>query len=128
MIDRSVMRRRPMVLVVDDDTDLREALGETLRDHGFQCALAADGREALQVLSSAPLPDVLLLDLMMPGVDGWQVLAHMRSQARLRRIPVIVISASGPQVTGTLPRTQPLLPKPIREDELIRAVERALAA
>jgi CheY-like chemotaxis protein len=84
--------RRAEVLVVDDDPVARDVLRRTLAKGGWAVAEAGDGREALAQLARAA-PAVLLLDLMMPGVDGFEVLEAMRHEEAWRDIPVIVITA-----------------------------------
>jgi CheY-like chemotaxis protein len=84
--------RRAEVLVVDDDLATREMLRRTLAKGGWTVVEAADGREALAQLARAA-PAVLLLDLMMPGMDGFEVLEAMRCEPGWRDIPVIVITA-----------------------------------
>ncbi|HYO51399.1 response regulator [Archangium sp.] len=85
---------RPL-LVVDDDTDLREALEEALRDAGYAVLGAGNGREALEVLARArPLPGLVLLDMMMPVLDGVGFAREMRAVPEWKDIPVVVFSAS----------------------------------
>ena len=81
------------VLVVDDDVDIRSVVSELLTDEGYQVKTAVNGRDALATLASWR-PDVILLDLMMPIMDGWTFLDTRQSNRRLSRIPVIVMSAS----------------------------------
>jgi two-component system, chemotaxis family, chemotaxis protein CheY len=81
------------VLVVDDDIDIRSVVCELLTDEGYQVKTAVNGRDALAKLSCWQ-PDVILLDLMMPIMDGWTFLTNQQSSQQLRRIPVIVMSAS----------------------------------
>jgi CheY-like chemotaxis protein len=88
------MKARPL-LVVDDDADLREAITEVLRDAGYEVIVATNGRHALQVLAqSDPLPRLVLLDMMMPVLDGAGFLAEVRGHAQWGLIPVLVFSAS----------------------------------
>jgi CheY-like chemotaxis protein len=84
------------VLVVEDDAALREALSEALRDEGFTVTAAADGREALDLLrvSASPNPSVILLDLAMPRMNGWQFRAEQQTDDRIAAIPVVVLSAA----------------------------------
>jgi len=111
------------VLVVDDDSDSREALTEILEEGGLKVLTADDGHEALNVLRSGQVAvDALLLDLMMPGMDGWTVLAQMKSDEALRRIPVVVMSAGGARALATLPATQPGLTKPLKIERLFDAL------
>jgi CheY-like chemotaxis protein len=81
------------VLVIDDDVDIRSVMCELLTDEGYQVKTAMNGRDALATLASWR-PDVILLDLMMPIMDGWTFLTTRLADRRLRRIPVIVMSAS----------------------------------
>ena len=83
-----------VVLVVDDDRDIRDSLIELLERYGYRAAGAANGREALAVLEASPhLPCLILLDLMMPVLDGRGFREEQRKHAAWRTIPVIVISA-----------------------------------
>lgn len=81
------------VLVVDDDLDTRDALGARLARAGYGVATAGDGAQALEYLKRAARPSLILLDLAMPVMDGWQFLAERERDPELRAIPVVVISA-----------------------------------
>ena len=82
------------VVVVEDDELIRESLIEVLGDHGYEAIGAADGREALDTLARLDaLPCLIVLDLMMPGMDGREFRRIQREDPRLKTIPVIVISA-----------------------------------
>ena len=81
------------ILLVDDDPDVRALLGEFLTGQGFVVHAARDGRHALQVLSHIEAPDVILLDYLMPVMNGSQFLARKRRNPRLRCIPVVIMSA-----------------------------------
>jgi CheY-like chemotaxis protein len=84
----------PQVLIVEDDLDIRDALGQILEDEGYVVATAANGQEALdQLRSGAPPPRLILLDLMMPVMNGWQFRAEQMDDPALADIPVVVISA-----------------------------------
>ena len=82
----------PMVMVVDDVPVIRETIAKLLRYEGFETVCAANGVEALGHLRTCD-PDVVLLDIMMPEMDGMQLLANLRSQPRWRNMPVILMSA-----------------------------------
>mgnify|MGYP002336319375 CR=1 FL=1 len=82
------------VLVVDDDDDLREALAETLEDEGHRVRVACNGAQALAILRSGYQPCVIVLDLMMPIMDGWTMLQEVRRDPALTRIEIIITSAS----------------------------------
>jgi CheY-like chemotaxis protein len=112
------------ILVVDDDADLRETLAQILADVGYSVASASNGEEALSYLRSGPPPSLILLDLMMPVMDGWQFRELQRNDAALAGIPVLVISASG---TWQEQRTRlgvECVRKPVDFDHLLAAVER----
>jgi CheY-like chemotaxis protein len=83
------------VLVVDDDADIRDSIGDILELRGYQVVRAANGREALERLRSGPLPCVILLDLMMPVLNGWEFRAQQTSDQKLAEVPVVVISGDG---------------------------------
>ena len=83
------------ILIVDDDPDIRETLTELLEEEGYSCAGAANGQEALQYLHERPSPALILLDLMMPVMDGFDFRTAQLEAEGLRGIPVIVVSASG---------------------------------
>lgn len=80
------------VLLVEDDVDLRQAIADVLRDEGCRTYVAADGEEALSILRVLE-PDLIVTDLMMPGMNGWDLCARVRADARLRSTPIAVLSA-----------------------------------
>lgn len=81
------------VFVVEDDVDTRDMLGRFLELEGFQVEVAANGRQALDRLTSGVHPCVILLDLMMPVMDGYGVLAELAKDPRTTAVPVLVLSA-----------------------------------
>jgi CheY-like chemotaxis protein len=83
------------VLVVDDDADIRDSIGDILELRGYQVARAANGREALDRLRHGPLPCLILLDLMMPVLNGWEFRAQQASDQALASVPVVIISGDG---------------------------------
>jgi CheY-like chemotaxis protein len=95
--DKSSSRSQLVVgiLIVDDDLDTGEAMSELLAYQGFEVELASDGQSALEALRSADtLPDVILLDLMMPVMNGWQFRRAQLDDPQLASVPVIVVTAS----------------------------------
>jgi CheY-like chemotaxis protein len=94
---RATMTARPgFVLLVEDDEDLRETLVLTLRTHGHRVETASDGREALTWLRRPGAQFCLvLLDLMMPGMSGFELRSHMTSDPALAAVPVVVITGAG---------------------------------
>jgi PAS domain S-box-containing protein len=92
-VEASVPSERGPILIVDDERDVQMLLSELLRDENHEVATAADGAEALEYLrGSTTLPCLILLDLVMPNVDGWQFLEERRHDSRLAGIPVVLIS------------------------------------
>lgn len=83
------------ILLVDDDADIREAVAEALEDEGYSVHCAANGKGALEYLRTAASPCIILLDLMMPVMDGFQFRAAQQSEPAWAGIPVVVISAGG---------------------------------
>ena len=84
------------VLVVEDDHVIRELLVVNLKMEGHEAVTAVDGAEALRVVVDRP-PDVVLLDMMLPGVDGWEVAARMKGDDATSSIPIIALSARAMQ-------------------------------
>jgi CheY-like chemotaxis protein len=123
-------RRGGVILLVEDDLSIHQSLGESLEESGYLVIAAVDGREAIALLRSGVRPSAILLDLMMPVMDGWDFRHEQRSDPRLRDIPVIVITASG--FSASTVRTQlgdvEVIAKPIQRPELFRALARATAA
>jgi CheY-like chemotaxis protein len=83
------------ILIVDDHADIRDSLAEILAEEGYQVACAANGREALEHLRTCPrLPCLILLDLMMPVMNGWDFRALQRNHPRFRAVPVAIVSGA----------------------------------
>jgi CheY-like chemotaxis protein len=89
-----MMSASKLVLIVDDDEDIRDAIRQALEDEGYEVADAANGREALELLQTGPIPALILLDLMMPVMTGEQFLLEQRQRPALAQIPVVVLSAN----------------------------------
>lgn len=118
---------RARLLIVDDDPDLRDGLAEVMEAEGYDVETAEDGQGALARLGDAtarPL-DCVLLDLMMPVVNGWQVLDAMREAPRLRDVPVVVVTASAPPLPEVVAPVRAVLQKPFTVVRLTEAVARA---
>jgi CheY-like chemotaxis protein len=107
------------VLVVDDEMDIREAVAEVLAAEGYEVYAAGDGAEALRKARSVH-PSLVLLDLMMPGMNGWEFRAAQANDPELRQIPVVVLSALG-RVSGL--DAEGFIQKPFDLDELLSAVK-----
>src|SRR3954454_24020766 len=105
---------RPLVLVVDDDDAIREALCDLLDDAGFAAVGARHGLEALKVIAASDAaPTFILLDLMMPVMDGWAFCDSRGKNRALREIPVIAISAADLPESERPPAIDAFLMKPI---------------
>ena len=110
------------VLVVDDDADIRKVVTQALEDEGYDVRGAADGREALASVRTLQ-PDLIMLDVRMPGVDGWQVLDELRSAAG-EQTPVVVMTAEYTGQDRALQSgAQGYLAKPFELGELISCVD-----
>lgn len=116
------------VLVIDDDLPLRGMLAAALRQHGFQVLLAGDGAEGQRALTIHH-PDIVLLDLAMPDVNGWDFLQRLQETGHLGRVPIVVLSAHvrvEPQALLQM-GVAAILPKPFNLPELIELIEHLAA-
>jgi CheY-like chemotaxis protein len=92
--DAGLAPAHPCVLIVDDDAELREGAADGLADAGYEPLVAVDGREALSLLHGAKQPQLILLDLMMPVMNGWEFRDALRTDPGVSRIPILVMTAS----------------------------------
>jgi CheY-like chemotaxis protein len=118
------MRPQAPVLIVDDDEGVREAMTVVLETSGFQAVGAADGQEAIDMLHAGMRPCLIVLDLMMPRVDGETFRRLQLSDARLADIPVLVFSARSDSERIARALGAPSLRKPFDVDDALEAVER----
>ena len=120
------------ILIVEDDRDIRDVLAEILADEGYHVLLAEDGLEGLRRLAEGPRPALILLDLMMPRMDGFELLATLRHRPGGRRVPVVVVTAKSiSEADGiSLERyAERLLERDApADDELVTALAAELAA
>jgi CheY-like chemotaxis protein len=114
--------RRRRVLVVEDDADLRGALIAMLEDDGFHAVGAENGDAAFTVLEAGERPDVILLDLGMPVMDGWTFMSRLREMSAFASTPVAVMSAGRNLVRA--PVSTAYLEKPVRREELLDVILR----
>lgn len=115
------------ILVVDDDPDLRGAIADVLAEEGYEVHCAGHGGEALAQLRTdgARPPSLILLDLMMPEVSGWDFLALQQKDASLAAIPVVLMSASSKApAKGEVPGTVDAIKKPFKVEQLLDVVAR----
>lgn len=113
------------VLVAEDDASVRLTIEFVLMDEGFQVLLAEDGEQALN-LARSELPDVILLDQIMPKLDGKQVLKALRAEEQTRDIPVFVLTGMARGPAEDWPGAQ-FVGKPFSPDELVRMIRKRLA-
>ena len=122
----SAQRSEITVLVVDDDEDIRFAMSDTLEAEGFRVVLARDGLDALATLRAGNgHPNLILLDLMMPNMDGWGFRAAQQQDPSLAQIPVVIVSADS-RVTQKAAElgVAGSLAKPVRVAELVAVIEK----
>jgi CheY-like chemotaxis protein len=106
------------VLIIEDDRDIRDELAAVLEENDYCVLLADHGQHALEVLRAGNRPDAIILDLMMPVMDGWEFREVQKGDPQLARIPVIVTTAGERAVDANV-----LLRKPIDREALLRAIE-----
>jgi CheY-like chemotaxis protein len=109
-------------MIVEDDPDTREMLGKFLELEGFDVSTAANGRVALDQLGHGVAPCVIILDLMMPVMNGWQFREAQSSDPRLSQIPVVVVTAAGARADIPAIAAHAWLSKPVDFDRLLRTI------
>jgi CheY-like chemotaxis protein len=112
------------ILVVEDEARVREAVSHLLEIEGYGVVEASDGGQALRVLRGPDRVDLVLLDLMMPGTDGWAVLAERARDPALRSVPVVVMSAV--PLRGKPDGTVAYLRKPVDPDVLLDTISQSV--
>lgn len=116
---------RGEVLIVEDDTDLRQALSQVLAEEGYRVGGAEHGLHALEQLREGRRPCLILLDLTMPVMNGWQFREEQRQDPDLASIPVVVISAGANLSEQVVPLgIQDYIRKPIQLGQLLATVQR----
>jgi signal transduction histidine kinase/CheY-like chemotaxis protein/HAMP domain-containing protein len=125
--DARPRREDALVLLVDDDDEYRDVLGAQLRRAGYDVVEATDGTAALDVVR-ATRPEVIIVDLMMPGMDGWTLLEHLAADPDAARIPVVVVSGAAQLRPGRIPSGVPVLSKTADFDRVLAKVGATLGA
>jgi DNA-binding response OmpR family regulator len=115
---------RGLVLVVDDSPDMRALIGDVLIDEGFEVLAASSGGRALSLMANRR-PDLVITDLMMPGMSGFTLRGEMLRRADLAGVPVVVLSAFWQRPSETLDVVE-VIPKPLDLDRLLAVVHRAV--
>ena len=117
---------RGRVLLVEDEETIRDAIGLVLESAGYAVSFAENGREALRRLHTCTLPDIIVLDLRMPVMDGWEFRAIQKDDPKVGLIPVVALSADGSAQAAAI-SAQAYLRKPVEPGDLLRVIERVLS-
>ena len=128
-MDANQGRERPLVLIVEDQAELRRLYVEQFTMSGFDVIEAGDGADAI-VHTTEHGPDVVLMDLSLPGIDGWEATRQLKSDARTAHIPVVALTAhdgAGELQRATRAGCDWFVPKPCPPDALIVEVRRVLS-
>lgn len=118
-----VLEEGSVVLIIDDDDEIRNVLHKYLNKLGYQVESADNGELGLQ-LARKLLPDVIILDVLMPKMDGWEVLSHLKANVELAHIPVIILSVMDEKNMGYSLGASDYLVKPITREELSRVLQK----
>jgi len=127
------MEKQPYILVVDDDPDILEGIQTILETQPYRLATARDGKQCMEMVAQE-VPDLLILDLLMPRMDGWGVIRAMRSEPRYANVPIMILSTVVEDAsrrryeleTGMGMDVQEYLQKPAQPAELLRRVEKLI--
>ena len=127
------MEEKPYILVVDDDPDILDGIVTVLESQPYRLGTARDGKKCMEMIAQE-IPNLLILDLLMPRMDGWGVIREMRSEPRYAHVPIMILTtviedASRRRYeleTGMAMDVQEYVQKPVKPTELIRCVEKLL--
>ena len=123
------MTQRKKILCIEDEPDMIELVRLILERKGFDFRGAEGGKQGLEMIRQER-PDLVLLDLMMPGVDGWEVYRQLKADPELRKIPVIVVTAKAQSIDKVLglhiARVDAYVTKPFGSQELLETIHRVL--
>lgn len=118
-------RRAATILVVDDDRDTREAIRDLLDMEGYKVICLASGERALAYLREHPTPDLIMSDLFMPGLNGWELVHELASKPRYTLVPIVVVTGSSSHEGAPVPADR-VFNKPVDPDLLLQTVRAAL--
>ena len=127
------MENQPYILIVDDDPDILEGILAILESQPYRLATARDGKQCMEAIEQE-LPDVLILDLLMPRMDGWGVIRAMRSEPRYANVPIMILTTVVEDAsrrryeleTGLTMDVQDYIQKPAKPAQLIERIEKLL--
>jgi len=127
------MEKKPYILIVDDDPDILDGITLILEDEPYRLATARDGKQCVAMVKQE-VPDLLILDLLMPRMDGWGVIREMRSEPRYADVPIMILSTVVEDAsrrryeleTGLAMDVQAYIQKPAKPVELLQNIERLL--
>lgn len=120
----------PRILIVEDNEENRDALSRRLKRRGFEVAVAIDGRQGVEMARAAP-PDLILMDMNLPEVDGWEATRQVRGSAEAGHVPVIALTAhalSGDRDRAIAAGCTDYHTKPVELAKLLEQIDAALAA
>ncbi len=124
------MSNKKRILCIEDEAEMIELMRLVLEREGFEVTGAMGGEQGLKAMRQEK-PDLILLDLMMPGIDGWEVYRQMRADKELTEIPVIIVTAKAQSIDKVLglqvAKVADYITKPFGPKELIGSIERVLA-
>jgi CheY-like chemotaxis protein len=115
------------ILVVDDDPDFHALVREVLKGEGYAVTAASNGRDALDLLLRGPLPDLMVVDLFMPVMDGWQLIENMKARPELAAIPVVAVSGAGDRALSSAPVSAGYVDKSLNAARLVETIAVCLA-
>ncbi len=122
--------RQPVILCIEDEPEMIDLIRLILERRGYKVLGAIGGEEGIKALEGQ-VPDLILLDLMMPDIDGWEVFRQVRANPRLQHVPVVVVTAKAQSIDKVLglhiAKVDDYITKPFGPQELIEAVERVLS-
>jgi DNA-binding response OmpR family regulator len=118
--------RKPRIVIIEDDDDLRTLIALLLSDEGYDVLAFARARDGVSAIENGEPADLIVLDLMMPDMNGWEFCAHRVGSARLAEVPVLVVTARR-DAAGLAGVTEVLF-KPFDAEDLMAAIARALAS
>lgn len=121
------MMAAKLILVVDDDEDIRDAVQQALEEEGYAVAVAANGKQALELLQGGVSPALILLDLMMPVMNGYEFVEKQGQDPPLAQIPVVILTADGSIDKAASIRIAGYVRKPIKLERLL-AIARQYAS